>query len=196
MDFIVKANVVHAEGVEMRRDESARLTATDHAGWPSRRAWQEHIVEDGEVVDQRHFLERGLDAARLRLPRGGKARLLAEQAKSARIDLRQSGKQLDDGRLACAVFAEQRVYGAPSDQKGGVVDCDGRPVDLADPLDRYRGRPVDTGLMLFSDIARGSGIRIECCAARRAAERSPRVLGDQGSGCPTSAACSPISGVS
>src|SRR5580704_14199716 len=103
-------------------------------------------VAHAKGVDQRHCLERGLDAARLRLAWGGKPRLLAEQAKSARIGLRQSGKQLDDGRLACAVFAEQRVYGAASDRKGSVVDCDGRPVDLADALDRYRGRPVDAGL--------------------------------------------------
>src|ERR1700689_246472 len=146
MKFIGETNVAHAKGVEMRRDESARLTAADHAGWPSRPAWQEHIVEDGQVVDQRHFLERGLDAPPLRLARGGKARLFAEQAKSARIGLRQSGEQFDDGRLARAVFAEQRVYGAASDRKGSVVDCDGRPIDLADVLDRYVWPGGDTRL--------------------------------------------------
>ena len=47
-----------------------------------------------------------------RLAGRGEPNLLAEQAKSARIRLRQTGEQLDDRRLARAVLAEQRMHGA------------------------------------------------------------------------------------
>ncbi len=46
---------------------------------------QEHVVEDGKVLDQRHFLEGGLDAALMRAPRRGKPRLFAEDPNDAGI---------------------------------------------------------------------------------------------------------------
>ena len=65
-DLVVERDVGHAERGEMRCDERARMAAADHAQWADRTAGQQHVVEDREVVDQGHLLERGLDAARVR----------------------------------------------------------------------------------------------------------------------------------
>ena len=89
-DFIVEMDVAHAECLEMRRDEGLRLAAADHARWAGGSARQQHIVEDGQIIDERHLLERGLDPARLRLARRGETHFLAEEVKHAQIGLGQS----------------------------------------------------------------------------------------------------------
>ena len=87
-DFVVEANLAHAERLEMRRRAGPRLAAAndpERAGRPPR---QQHVVEHGQRLDQRHLLEGGLDAARLRVARRQEAHALAEQAKAAAVGLR------------------------------------------------------------------------------------------------------------
>ena len=55
-----------AERVEMAADRIARRRAPDHAGRRRRRVGQQHVVEDGQIGDQGHLLERRLDAERVR----------------------------------------------------------------------------------------------------------------------------------
>ena len=56
----------------------------------------------------------------------------------ALVGLDQPGEQLDDGRFAGAVLAEQRVHGAGLDAEADVVDRDRGAERLAQALDRDR----------------------------------------------------------
>jgi hypothetical protein len=73
---------------------------------------QQHVVENGEVVDQRHFLKRGLNSKRLGFAQGGEARRLTEDVKAAGIGLRESREQFDAVDFP-APFSPRRACTAP-----------------------------------------------------------------------------------
>ena len=78
------------------------------------------VLGDGEIVEQREMLEHHADAERARVGRAGQLDLLAHPAQFARARLDQAVHDLDQRRLAGAVFAEQRV-----DFAGIKIEIDG-----------------------------------------------------------------------
>ena len=67
------------------------------------------VLLDGQVGDQRQLLEHGGDAAFARLVGVGGAKLLAVDQDGAAVVADRAGQDLDEGALAGAVLAEQRV---------------------------------------------------------------------------------------
>ena len=64
-----RAMPVEAQRREMRGDGGARRAAADDAAEAQRRIGHQHVVEDGQVLDEGHFLKRGLNAERVGGPR-------------------------------------------------------------------------------------------------------------------------------
>ena len=171
---------------EMGRDRVRAPAA--RRSWPKRPRGpirQQHIVEHGQIADQRQFLEGGLDAMRM----GDRAATVRRTGspnmrKPPRSGSDQAGKQLDDGRFAGAVLAEQRMHLAARDGEGGVVERDGGAVDLAHVLDTRRAdEPAMASASRTAEGGRGAS------PALRTRSRFSGSAADR-------AACKPISGVS
>ena len=110
-DLVAEVDV-EAERIEMAR--GPRSPPTRRRIMPvrtDRRVGEEHVVEDRQVPDQRHFLEGGLDAEGVGGARRAEAGRLAVDREVALVGLDQAGEQLDDGGLAGAVLAEKRMNG-------------------------------------------------------------------------------------
>ena len=177
------------------RDRSARARGGGSCrSGPTGPVRQQHVVEHGEIVDQRHFLKRGLHAARLRVARRGEARRPRRTAGTPPASgCDEAREQLDDRRFAGAVLAEQRMHRAARDRE--TRRRRPRP-SRRRPCARARPRPPRTvwsSSRFNSDIADPCGMRRR--DSRRPSSASARLI-VQGSGWPTSAACRPISGVS
>ena len=107
------------ELIEMRRDRSRALPPAQHGRAADRRVGQQHVLErpsgrgPGSSPGRRSGC-RGACASRgpsRRTPRAGDA----ESRRQSGCD--QAGEQLDHGRLAGAVLAEQRVHLAGGDRE-------------------------------------------------------------------------------
>ena len=159
-----------------------------------RRVGQEHVVEDRQVADQRHLLERGLDAeARGRRAASRSATGLAEdrEAAAGRAAIRpESSLTMVDLPAPFSPSSACTVPGAM--RKRDVVDRDRGAEGLAHALDARR--PECAALShRHSDRAVDSAMQRKrrggACAAPPVQDR------DHSSGWPTSAALRPISGV-
>ncbi len=133
---------VEVERCEVVPDQRLRPAPPDQAEAVDWRVGQQHVVEDGQIPDQRHFLKGSLDAEPVRGPRAGEPHRLAEDADRAGIRLNQAGEQLDDGRLAGAVLTEQGMDLALRDDERHVVRGDRGPERLANALDGDGGSSV------------------------------------------------------
>ena len=122
---------IESERSKMFAQRGGRRPTADQADRPHWSIGQEHVVQDGQVPDQRHFLERRLNAESVGHARRAQARRVAEDLYAASIRQDQSGEQLDDRGFAGAVLAEQRVHASLRDRERDVVDCDGRAEGLA-----------------------------------------------------------------
>ena len=129
---------IEAECVEMSAKRDFGGALPDHRRRPNRRIREEHVVENGQIADQRHLLERGLDAKRVRGARGAEAAEAAGNLEVAPIGLDQTGEQLDDRRFAGAVLAEEGVNGTRRDTKRDIIDRNRGAERFAQPLDRDR----------------------------------------------------------
>ena len=115
--LVVERDIGHVERGEMLADELAGPAAANRAQRPHRAVGQEHVVEDGEVLDQSHLLERRLNAALMRRARARQPRLLVEHPETTAVGKRQSGEQPDDRRFARAVLTEKGVDAAGADRE-------------------------------------------------------------------------------
>ena len=201
-DLVVEVDAAEAEGREMRRDR-ARAPARRRM-MPSgadRRVGQQHVVEHGQIADQRHLLEGGLDAERVRVARAGRAAPRSPKTLNvAGVRRDQAGEQLDHRRLAGAVLAEQRVDAAGRDrERSRRRRRRSRRRPCADPRSDGRGRTL-TALSQRSETC--PLFRVDEPSAARASGRAQQrgARASRGrltfSGWPTRAACRPISGVS
>ena len=129
---------IEAQRGEMFAQRRSGPPAADHADRPHRRIGQKHVVQDGQVGDQRHFLEGSLNAECVCDAWRTQACRLAEDLNAASVRQDQSGEKLDDGGFAGAVLAEQRVHASLSDRERDVVDCDGGAEGLAQIGDGHR----------------------------------------------------------
>ncbi len=125
----------------MGDDDPLRMPRLDQA---QPRTWlvgQQHVLRDSQIGDQRQFLERGLHARLVGLPRRADPPGLAENLDKAGIGLHEAAQQLDEGRLARPVLAEQRMHASRPHRKADVRDGDGWSVRFAHALhgDRRRG---------------------------------------------------------
>ena len=77
------------------------------------------------------LLERRLDAVAVRNPRRVQPGGFPEDLEAAGIRLDQAGHELDDGRLAGAVLAQQGMHAARVDVERDVIDGDGGTERLA-----------------------------------------------------------------
>ena len=136
--IVVERDVGHSQRGEVARDEVACLASANSAERADGAVGQQHVVEDGKVADEGHFLEGCLDAAGMGSARRSQACFLAEDLEASGIRQDQTGEQFDDGRFAGAVLAKQRVHAAGRNGERHVVDRDGGTVDLANVLDGYR----------------------------------------------------------
>ncbi len=96
---------------------------------------QGDVLGDAEVVEQREMLEDDTDAERARRARVGQRDGLALPEDLAGVGLQQAVEHLDQGRLARAVLAEQRVDLAGVDAEVDAVVGDQR----AKALDEVAG---------------------------------------------------------
>ena len=110
-DLVVQMDGLEAHRGEVFGDGLARAAAAHHAGRPDGRVGDQHVVEHGQVAHQGHFLECGLDAEAVRGLGRGEADRLAKDLDGAGVGGDKAGQDLDDGRLAGAVLAQQRMDG-------------------------------------------------------------------------------------
>ena len=133
-DFIAQIDAGETERIEMGARPWLPPCGVRQAERIDRRIVQEDIFEDGQVADQGHFLECGLDAVAMRGARRIEPRVGAVDGDLARVGLHKSGEELDDGRLAGAIFAEQRVHGALIDREACAIDGNRRAERLANVM--------------------------------------------------------------
>ena len=98
-------------------------------------AAQEHVLEDGELVDQRQVLVDGVDPQRPRLVDAARRVWLAPQEHLAPVRFLEAADDLHQGRLAGAVVAEQAEDLALAEVQVDVAQARRRAEALGDVLD-------------------------------------------------------------
>ena len=112
-----RATATSIRGMLMPMSSSARRASrfisrllSSGSGRMDALAAQEHVVVDGQFVDQRQVLVDGVDAFRARVVDALRFIRLAVQEHAARVLLLKAGDDLDQRRLARAVVAEQAEH--------------------------------------------------------------------------------------
>ena len=114
----------------------------DHAE-TLRRIGDDDIVGDAEFGDERQFLEDAGDAGLVGGGRRSEIHLLAFHRHAALVGRDDAGHDLDQRRLAGAVFAEDGMDAAGHDRKLGLFDCPDAAVTLGNSFHaEERNRPV------------------------------------------------------
>ena len=98
-----------------RRFGAAALGAPVNQPEPTRRLGRADVLGDGEIGDQRQFLEDCNDAGAHGFGGAGEADRPALELHGPGVGLNHAAHDLDQGRLACAVLAEHRMNPAPLD---------------------------------------------------------------------------------
>ena len=97
---------------------------------------EEDVLGDGELGEEQELLVDGGDAAAGGLARGDGGELLVAEADAAAVGGVGAGDDLDERRLAGAVFAEERVDLAGAEVEGDVVQHADAGEGLGDAADR------------------------------------------------------------
>src|SRR5829696_4308837 len=100
------------------------------------------VLGDGELVEEREVLEHHVDAEAARLDRRADAHRPALPGDLARTRLDHAVEDLDEGRLAGAVLAEERVDLAAPDREIDAVVGKKPAVALGDAAERDEGSPA------------------------------------------------------
>ena len=93
------------------------------------------VLLDGEVGDQRQFLEHGGDAARLRGVRIGRAIVLAIDEDRAAVMAHGARQDLDEGAFPGAVLAEQRMHLAGAGTEFSLAQRDDAAIAFRQAVD-------------------------------------------------------------
>ena len=137
----VGVHVVHAETGEVLHDGALAPAPVDLA-CHQRLVGQQHVLGDGQIVDQGHFLKRRLDAEHVGAGGSPDGHVVAEYVNAAGVLADQPGQNLDEGGLAGAVLADQRADLTLRNGEGDVVEGDGRVKPLGKAFDRDGGRRI------------------------------------------------------
>ena len=137
----VGVHVLEAETGEVL-DDGALAPAPVDLACHQRLVGQQHVLRDGHIVDQGHFLKCRLNAEHVGTGRASNGHIVAEHVNAAGILADQPGQDLDEGGLAGAVLADQRADLALRDGKRYVVEGDGRVEPLGEALDLDGGRRI------------------------------------------------------
>lgn len=175
-----------AQPLEMRCHEPLAPTPPELPQQPARGVRQQHVLGHGQVLDERHLLERRLDAVPVRRGRRIQPQRLAEQLDRALVGPDQPREELHHGGLARTILAQERVDLARPHRERGAIQRQGGTIGL-----RHRGDPKRVAAGRHAPFLQDRGARGGRDAPARMGRRQP-----QYSGWPTRAACSPISGVS
>ena len=137
----VGVHVVQAETGEVLHDGALAAAPVDLSR-DERLVGQQHVLDDGQIVDQGHFLKRRLNAEPVRAGRAPDGHIVAEDVNAASVLSDQPGQNLDEGGLAGAVLADQRADLALRNGKGDIVEGNGRVKPLGEAFDRDGGRRI------------------------------------------------------
>ena len=151
------------------RVHAFRRAARDHAQRSLRRIGQQHVVQHAQVRHQRHFLERGLDAQRVRRARERSAAGLPCTHSRPALGSTSPDSSLTMVDLR-AVLAQQRMHGAGQDVERHVVHRHRGAIGLAQALRAHRRR------------LRGATVR---ATSRRHAIGMPRIGSAGPQACPS-----------
>ena len=108
-DFGVDVDMLAVEIVEQRARLGAHLAPVHAAERRARRMADEDVFGDAQLGKEQQLLIDDRDALGARVAWRGKMNDLAADANLARVRAMNAGHDLDQRRLASAVFAEQRV---------------------------------------------------------------------------------------
>ena len=130
---------MQAQFIQKGPDTYACGAAVDDAQPVGRAVGQQEVVKNRQVLDVRHFLERGMNTQSMRRFGVADADACAQHLNLSAVGRHQPGQQFDQRRFAGPVLAQQRVGAAACDGDGNIVHRTGGSVGLADLLylDRY-----------------------------------------------------------
>ena len=143
----------------MRRHRARRLAPAHEAAETRGRVWREHGVEDGQVLRERHLLEGGLDAERVRVPRAREPRLAAGEREASGVGHGEPAQHPHERALARAVLAEERVHLARREREIDAVVGEEVAVTFRDACQAHERR----GWALLGE---GRGQRLNHAAIR------------------------------